>query len=218
LEADLLHVALDERRRIAQDLHDSLCQEISSVHFGLAGLASRLASSQAEEAAQARKLTIMLEQTLDHARQIAHGLSPIMEEGDDVVRALIRLARNTEELCGLKCHVQAGADFRSMDRDVGTQIYYITQEALNNILRHAKAGRIDILISSDEDEVVLKVSDDGCGFQSANHSAGRGLRFMRYRAAAVNGTLRLRNRPTGGTELECRIPAAAAEPGKNNSN
>ena len=212
LEADLLHVALDERRRIAQDLHDSLCQEISSVHFGLAGLASRLAGSRAEEAAQARKLTRMIEQTLDHARQIAHGLSPIMEEGDDVVRALIRLARNTEELCGLKCQVQVSADFKRMGRDVSTQIYYITQEALNNILRHAKAGRIDINISLDENDVVLKVSDDGCGFLSANNSAGRGLRFMRYRAAAVNGTIRLRNRPGGGAELECRIPAAAAAP------
>lgn len=211
LESDLLHVALDERHRIAQDLHDSLCQEISAVHFALAGLAHRLDSAQAEEASQARKLTLMLEQTLDHARQIAHGLSPIMEEGDDIVRALIRLARNTEELCGLKCRVQAGPDFKSMDRDVGSQIYYITQEALNNILRHAKASQIDIRITSDEEEIVLNVSDDGCGFQTAVDSDGRGLRFMRYRAAAVNGTLRLRNRPTGGTELECRIPTAAAE-------
>ena len=218
LESDLLHVALDERHRIAQDLHDSLCQEISAVHFALAGLAHRLNNAQADEASQARKLTLMLEQTLDHARQIAHGLSPIMEEGDDVVRALIRLARNTEELCGLKCRVQAASDFKSMERDVSSQIYYITQEALNNILRHAKASQIDIHIASNEEEIVLKVSDDGCGFQPTTNSDGLGLRFMRYRAAAVNGTLRVRNRPTGGTELECRIPTAAAAHSKPKPN
>lgn len=217
LEADLLHIALDERRRIARDLHDSLCQEISAVHFALAGLANRLDGAQADEASHARKLTLMLEQTLDHARQIAHGLSPVMEDGNDIVRALIRLARNTEELCGLKCRVQADAEFASMNHDVGTQIYYITQEALNNILRHARASRIDIEIASTADEIVLKVCDDGCGLAPAPSSDGRGLRFMRYRAAAVNGTLRLRNRPTGGTELTCRIPAVAVS-GRNESN
>lgn len=206
LENDLLHVALDERHRIARDLHDSLCQEISAVHFGLASLAQALEGTQTDEAAQTRKLAAVLEETLDHARQIAHGLSPVMAEGDDVVRALMRLARNTEDLCGLKCRVEARSDLRNVDRDVGSQIYYITQEALNNTLRHAKARQVCVEISSDEEEVVLRVTDDGSGFQPSAESDGRGLRFMRYRAAAVNGTLRLRNRPEGGTELLCCIP------------
>ncbi|MEZ5384460.1 MAG: PAS domain S-box protein [Prosthecobacter sp.] len=206
LENDLLHVALEERHRIARDLHDSLCQEISAVHFGLAGLAQTLECTQASEATHARKLAVMLEETLDHARKIAHGLSPVMAEGDDVVRALMRLARNTEELCGLKCRVEARSDLQNVDRDVGSQIYYITQEALSNTLRHAKARQITISISTNEDEVVLRVTDDGSGFQPSAESDGRGLRFMRYRAAAVNGTLRLRNRPEGGTELLCCIP------------
>ncbi len=213
LENDLLHVALDERHRIARDLHDSLCQEISAVHFGLAGLARGLEGTQADEASHTRKLAAMLEETLDHARQIAHGLSPVMAEGDDVVRALMRLARNTEDLCGLKCRVEARTDLRNVGRDVGSQIYYITQEALNNTLRHAKARRISIDISSNGEEVVLRVTDDGSGFKPSAESDGRGLRFMRYRAAAVNGTLRLRNRPEGGTELLCCIPVPGATPG-----
>lgn len=210
LESELLHVAVDERHHIAQDLHDGLCQEISAVHFALSGLAQRLAAKHSTEAPHARKLAQMIEETLDHGRQIAHGLSPVMEEGDDLVRALMRLMRNTEEICGLKCHVQAAAGFRGVNRDIGTQLYYIAQEALNNVLRHARAGRIDVELSSNAEEVVLRVKDDGCGLHSLAESTGRGVRFMRYRATAINGTLRLRNRPAGGTELECCVPAAAS--------
>lgn len=206
LETEVMHVAMDERRHIAQDLHDSLCQEISAVHFAVASLAQRLKTGQSGEAEITRKISLMLEETLDHARHIAHGLGPVMEEGDDLVRALQRLARTTEDLCKLPCGMQASGHFADVDRDAGTQLYYIAQEALNNVLRHANAGRMDIELSRVDNELVLRVTDDGGGCHPSGESSGRGLRFMRYRAASLNGTLRLRNRPAGGTELECRVP------------
>lgn len=209
LESELMRVAVDERRHIAQDLHDSLCQEISAVHFAVVALAQRLKAVQSGEAETTRKIGLMIEETLDHARHIAHGLGPVMEEGDDLVRALRRLARTTEELCKMPCGMQSHGQFSDVDRDVGTQLYYITQEALNNVLRHAHASRMDIELSREASEVLLRVSDNGGGFHPSGESTGRGLRFMRYRAAAVNGSLRLRNRPTGGTELECRVPVAS---------
>ncbi len=206
LEAEVMHVAMDERRHIAQDLHDSLCQEISAVHFAVAALAQRLKTGQSGEAEITRKISLMIEETLDHTRHIAQGLGPVMEEGDDLVRALRRLARTTEDLCKLPCSMQANGHFADVDRDVGTQLYYIAQEALNNVLRHAHASKMDIDLSRVENELVLRVADNGGGCHPSGESAGRGLRFMRYRAAALNGTLRLRKRPAGGTELECRVP------------
>lgn len=206
LETELMRVAVDERRHIAQDLHDSLCQEISAVHFAVVALAQRLKSGQSTEAETTRKIGLMVEETLDHARHIAHGLGPVMEEGDDLVRALRRLARTTEDLCKLPCSMQSNGQFSDVDRDVGTQLYFIAQEALNNALRHAHASRIDIELSREKNEVVLRVSDNGSGFHPSVESSGRGLRFMRYRAAGVSGSLRLRNRQAEGTELECRVP------------
>lgn len=208
LEADLLHVAADERRRIAQDLHDGLCQEISAVHFALAGLARQLDTNQAQEAAQARKLTQALEQTLDHTRKIAHGLAPIKDDEDDLVSALTRLARTTEELCGFKCRLRTDSGCHDLDRDVSNQVYRIAQEALNNIQRHAKASQVEIDLRATEVEIILRITDDGIGIQPLTGSNGNGLRFMRFRAAAINGSLHLRNRPAGGTEILCHIPAA----------
>lgn len=206
LETELMRVAVDERRHIAQDLHDSLCQEISAVHFAVAALAQRLKADHSGEAETTRKIGLMVEETLDHARHIAHGLGPVMEEGDDLVRALRRLARTTEDLCKLPCTFLPSGQFSDVDRDVGTQLYFITQEAINNVLRHAHASRISIDLSIERNEVVLRVSDNGSGFNPSAESSGRGLRFMRYRAAGVSGSLRLRNRQAGGTELECRVP------------
>jgi two-component system, LuxR family, sensor kinase FixL len=206
LETELMRVAVDERRHIAQDLHDSLCQEISAVHFGVAALAQRLKAGRSNEAETTRKIGLMIEETLDHARHIAHGLGPVMEEGDDLVRALRRLSRTTEDLCKIPCTMLSSGQLADVDRDVGTQLYFITQEALNNVLRHAHASRIDIELSCEAREVVLRVSDNGLGCHPCGESSGRGLRFMRYRAAGINGSLRLRNRQAGGTELECRVP------------
>lgn len=210
LEAELMRVAVDERRHIAQDLHDSLCQEISAVHFAVVALARRLAGAKSAEADTTRKIGHMIEETLDHARHIAHGLGPVMEEGDDLVRALRRLARTTEDLCKMPCSMHSNGHFADVDRDVGTQLYYITQEALNNVLRHAHASRMDIRLTREGGDVVLCIADDGRGCHPCGESSGRGLRFMRYRAAALNGSLRLRNRPSGGTELECRVPVEAS--------
>jgi PAS domain S-box-containing protein len=210
LEAELMRVAVDERRHIAQDLHDSLCQEISAVHFAVVALARRLAEAGSAEAGTTRKIGHMIEETLDHARHIAHGLGPVMEEGDDLVRALRRLARTTEDLCKMPCGIVSSGHFADVDRDVGTQLYYITQEALNNVLRHAQASRMDIRLTRDGGDVVLCITDNGRGCHPCGESSGRGLRFMRYRAAALNGSLRLRNRPSGGTELECRVPVEAS--------
>lgn len=212
LESELLQVAVDERQRIAQDLHDSLCQEISAMHFALADLARRLAAVASPEADFTRKIALMAEETLNHARQTAHGLGPLMSEGDDLLRALKRLARINEELCHIQCAVHAFGNFTRVERDVGTQLYHITQEALNNVLRHAKATRIDIEVSVSNEEVILRVTDNGRGVRPNGDPTGRGLRFMRYRASAMNGTLRLRNRPGGGTELECRVPLTHSEP------
>lgn len=206
LESELMRVAVDERRHIAQDLHDSLCQEISAVHFAVVALAQRLKTVHPSEAETTRKIGLMVEETLDHARHIAHGLGPVMEEGDDLVRALRRLARTTEDLCRLPCSMFSNGRLSDVNRDVGTQLYFITQEALNNVLRHARASRIDIELSRIGNEVMLRVSDNGIGFNPSGEASGRGLRFMRYRAAGVSGSLRLRNRQAGGTELECRVP------------
>lgn len=207
LEAELLRVATDERRRLAMDLHDSLCQQISAIHFSLSAVSNHLIASDHTLAASVKKITLMVSAALDDARQIAHGLSPVMQDGDDIVRAVRRLVRNIEDLCQTQCRMHATQVFDDLHPDVASQLYHIAQEALNNVLRHAGATRIEVTLARENHDVVLTVSDNGIGLSAlTNQDAGRGIRFMRYRAGTIHGSLTLVRKKEGGMAVVCRVP------------
>jgi two-component system sensor histidine kinase DegS len=207
LEAELLRVATDERRRLAMDLHDSLCQQISATHFSLSAVSKQLTESDHTLAASVKKITLMVSAALDDARQIAHGLSPVMQDGDDIVRAVRRLVRNIEDLCQTQCRMHATQVFDDLHPDVASQLYHIAQEALNNVLRHADATAIEVTLAREDHDVVLTVSDNGIGLSAlTNQDAGRGIRFMRYRAGTIHGSLKLVRKKEGGMAVVCRVP------------
>lgn len=211
LESELLRVATDERRRLAMDLHDSLCQQISAIHFSLATASNQLTTSEHTLAPMVKKITLMAAAALEDARQIAHGLSPVMQDGDDIVRAIRRLVRNIEDLCQVQCRLHAAQVFDDLHPDVASQLYHIAQEALNNVVRHAAATRIEVTLAKADHDVVLTISDNGVGLSAvSNHDAGRGIRFMRYRAGTVHGSLNLVRKKEGGMAVVCRVPYTTA--------
>lgn len=211
LESELLSVATDERRRISLDLHDSLCQQISAIHFSLANVSNQLTSAGHELGPAVKRISQLAAAALDDARQIAHGLSPVMQDGDDVVRSIRRLVRNIEDLCQTQCRMHAAEVFEDLHPDVASQLYHIAQEALNNVVRHASATRIEVTLRKDGPDVVLTIGDDGVGLASIQKDdSGRGLRFMRYRASTVHGSLKIVRKKEGGTAVICRVPFSPA--------
>ncbi len=205
LEAELLIVAGEERRRLAADLHDSLCQEMSAVHFGVASISRQLpAESPPKLRELANSVTTLAESTVNHARTIAHGLSPILTGDGALGYSLQLFAKGISDIHQVQCVFTGEHSDLPLDEDIATQFYHIAQEATSNALHHGKASAIQISMVHNANELVMTVRDNGCGFDPSTPPTGRGIRFMRYRAGVINATLKLKSRIGRGTEISCR--------------
>lgn len=210
LETELLKVAGEERRRLAADLHDSLCQEMSAVHFGISNIGRQLPKgSPAKLRALAATVTSLAEATVNHARTIAHGLSPMLKGDGALGYALQSLAKTVCDIHQVDCVFTGEHSDLPLDEDIATQFYHIAQEATNNALHHGRATVIRISMRRRPNELVMTVRDNGCGFVQTTSSTGRGIHFMRYRASLINASLKLVSKPGAGTEVTCRTTRMA---------
>jgi signal transduction histidine kinase len=119
---------------------------------------------------------------------------------------LRELADQASETPGVKCHFKSTRGIRLTDDAVALHLYRVTQEALNNALKHADAKNILIHLDRTETHVCVSVQDDGKGFSPHRRSKGLGLHIMRYRANALGGELKIEKRRNGGMDVTCKIP------------
>jgi len=201
LEKQILRITEQERARISQDLHDSLCQELTGTAFLLKSRAraiegqSRVAADSLVEAADTVNANAQM------ARELARGLHPIEIAASGLPSAL-------RELCSrmsgdVSCRCDCPRSLR-IDENIAVNLYRIAQEALTNALKHANASQITICLKRSNGAIVLTVNDDGQGKRRA--ARGLGTLMMEYRANAIGGTLRLESTESRGTNLTCRVP------------
>lgn len=206
----LLKAQEQERRRIAQELHDEPLQLL--VHLG-----RRLESLETERgvpAAIAAELRAAREQTTTIAnrlRMLVGGLRPPALEHFGLVAALRGFLVATEDETGIRTDFQVGGDETRLPPEVELGAFRITQEAVNNVIRHAHAKSLRVWLEFRKDAFALRVSDDGEGFDpalldQAPESARLGLLGMRERAEILGGRVQIRTGPTVGTTVEARIP------------
>ena len=189
---------LEERRRIARDLHDGLAQELAFMAAQGRALAEQPTGERAELVAGAAQ------RALDESRRAIAALTRPLDEPLEA-----SVAQCAEEVCGrfdaaLVLDVDAGL---SADGDTREALLRILREALSNALRHGAARRVTVRLRGPA-PLRLQVEDDGTGFDPATaSSAGRfGLVSMRERAESLGGTFAVGRRPTGGTTVEVRLP------------
>src|SRR5262249_33745349 len=150
----------------------------------------QLSQKGAAEARDAEQVANLVHESIWHARQLAHGLSPIRLEDGDLPSALRQLAERLNWAPSIKCEcrVENGAP---VDSHVALHLYRIAQEAVSNAVRHGKAQRIDIRLENSGNRLGLTVTDNGVGFPRSNGRSGLGLRLMSYRARAIEGHLEI---------------------------
>ena len=202
----------DERRRIARDLHDQLGQQLTALRLTLEMLKS--------QAVEGTALRVQVE-TLEHlALQLDEDvgfrvweLRPRVLEEHGLRAALTRYVRRWSEHFGIPARLHTG---RSTDEPLPsgfeTTFYRLAQEALNNVAKHARADRVDVVLERDAGRVSLIVEDDGVGFDpSTVEAAGRGLGLigMRERATLIGGHLEIESAQGCGTTIIVRAPAGA---------
>jgi signal transduction histidine kinase len=196
-----------QAKRISAALHDEAAQLLASVHLALADVASRLAPDRAQELQSARKLLDQIEQRL---RNLAHELRPPILDDLGLVPALEFLADGVSKRRGFPVTVQASIS-GDLPATVETTLYRITQEALTNIAKHAKATEARVSVQQDERQIVCSIRDDGVGLDATALTAGKssqglGLREIQERTAALGGRVRLGPNEARGTELTVEIP------------
>ena len=208
LEREVLEISGDEQRRIGQDLHDGLCQELTALSFALESLEQRLAAHSNKEAATVATLAELVTRTLGQARELSRGLNPISIHAGSLCLALQDLADRMSSVFAVRCEYDGSSELDFGHGDVATHLFRIAQEALTNAIRHGKAGRVRIDLRRVGGNVVLSVEDDGSGFKDvAPHHPGVGLQIMRYRSSIIGGAFDVQPSASGGTRLSCTLRA-----------
>jgi signal transduction histidine kinase len=203
--------AQEDRRRLAQDIHDSVTQSIFSLIFTTQ--AARTAAQRGAPAAIDETLgevEAIARQALKDLRLLLYQLrSPLLDHGG--LAAALRYRLDAVELrAGVSARLSAPADL-SVSPAAEEGAYRVAMEALNNSLKHARASEVSVDLRIDGPDLVMVVSDNGVGFDPATlrRNAGLGLLGMQERAARLGGSVSIRSAPQEGTTVTLRIDRAA---------
>jgi two-component system NarL family sensor kinase len=201
--------AVEERNRLAREIHDTLAQ-------GLAGISLKLETAEALMEAQADQQRIqrtisqalsLARANLEEARRSVLDLRPISLESHNLPNALKELRRSLPATPHLEIDIHVAGEYHQLPNRLETGLFRIAQEALTNIVRHAQAktARLELVYSTSQ--VVLIVEDDGQGFDPQNIPPGHfGLVGLNERVHMLGGNMKLESSPGSGTRLEVAIP------------
>ncbi|MCF7817072.1 MAG: sensor histidine kinase [Kiritimatiellales bacterium] len=194
-----------ERRRIGQDLHDSIGQTLTGISLLSRSLSNVLNRDGHGGSTDASQISELADEASNQIRQISRSLMPsdIVQRG--LCDALRELARITTASCNVVCEAFLDESLEFPDVAVETHLYRIAQESVNNAVRHAGASRIEIIVCEVDGLQQLEVVDNGRWKEPATNLAGIGLKTMEYRASAIGGLLHLGHGAQGGTRVTCRL-------------
>jgi signal transduction histidine kinase len=207
LEHELLEITERERRRIGLDLHDDLGQKLSGVALMIKGLELKLAKHGATEARDAAKIHDLVQQAMNHTRDVAQQLATFDMRELTLVDALRRLAEHAEKAFEISCRFKAEGRIPKLEANAVSQLCKIAQEAVTNAIKHGKAKKVGINLSNGSDRLILTVQNDGKPFPDlSSRSTGMGLRIMNYRASLIGASLEVKGTGGKGTRVTCSVP------------
>ncbi|MGA3951984.1 PAS domain-containing sensor histidine kinase [Ralstonia nicotianae] len=201
----------EERHRIARELHDDLGQRLSALKMDLSLLAADLQAGEGGEAliAQTEAMQRVIDETIAAVRQISADLRPPLLDELGLVPAIEWIAKNFRQRFGLIVNVHAQEI--PMQERAAISVFRIVQEALNNVVRHADATRVEIEFARLDDMLELSIQDNGRGWSGAPPAPGErkplGLLGIRERARLLGGQVTIAHTPDSGFRLSVRFPA-----------
>ena len=199
-----------ERRRIAKDLHDGIAQELVALKLGFTALHNKIAAAAPDQALRFGELTRQLDASCTELRNIAHVMLPPALEQHGLAPSLELLLRNTAQQAGIQAEFQPGALPARLDDKIEIGLYRITQELLNNTLKHARAAKVFLQLYQAGNNLILRLEDDGIGFdfEAAKHKGSMGILNILSRANTLGGVFFAEPRQPSGTSATVRVPLA----------
>jgi signal transduction histidine kinase len=206
LERELLEISEREKRRIGEDLHDMVCQELTATALFLKSSAKKLGPKNPDAVEVLEQSAETVNRNVVIARELAGGLQAIELKASGLKNALRDLTAQACQNTGIKCHFKCARGVRVPDDTAALHLYRVAQEAVTNAVKHSGAKNVLIHLDRNSKHVCVSVQDDGKGFTVRKRGKGLGLHMMRYRANALGGELKVERRRTGGMDITCVIP------------
>jgi signal transduction histidine kinase len=202
---------LQERERIAMDLHDGVIQSLYALGLNLAARERMLPAESEEARAAFRQAQEQLADVIQEARSFIVDLRLEHAPGHSLGEGLEELAGHLR-INGLMPELELADVQGLLPAETTPNVLYIAREAISNVLRHAKASEVMIRLARADDEVILTIRDNGLGFdpRKSGRRSGDGLRNIAERTAAVGGTLHIASQPGQGTTIELRCPISSS--------
>jgi PAS domain S-box-containing protein len=206
LEKEILEISDREQRRIGQDLHDGLCQQLAGIELMSQVLEQKLAPRSKSDAARVGEIAGHVRDAISQTRLLARGLSPVTLDSEGLMSALEELASNTGKMFKVSCRFECDPPVLVDDHAVATHLFRIAQEAVSNAVKHGKAAQITIQLAKERNRAVMTVTDNGAGFpEIVPRKKGMGLWIMQSRAGMIGGTLISANQSGGGARIICSV-------------
>ena len=207
LSEHLHRIKEEERDRIARDIHDVLGGTLVGIKIAVKLLGSKLAEDEPLQTS-VRFIEHMLDEAITTAGRVARELRPGILKEFGLAAAIESYAEDYTNISGMPCVVLCADHDIETDEDTALALFRTYQEALTNVSKHARASRVEVRLTQEYDEIVLEVSDDGCGLTAADlHKPGSfGLRGIRERLKVLGGGMELMAREPQGTIIMLRAP------------
>jgi PAS domain S-box-containing protein len=208
VERAALDASNREQEHLGYELHDGLGQQLTGLSLLLSALQRRITALVPDSAGEFEELAALLTQSIEDSRRLAVGLSPSAVDRAGLPGALAGLALLTKDFHCMDCQfkLDPAADV-VLEPAVATHLYRIAQEAVHNIVRHARAQQTIIELSFADSMLVLSISDDGVGISdTAARGGGLGLRSMDYRARRIGTTVQVERLQPRGTRVRVAYP------------
>lgn len=204
MEKEISAISDREQRRLGQDLHDGIGQQLTGIAFLIKGLAQKLKANQRPEADDAAKIADLVNESIGKTRNIARILNPIDLESGGLPSALRDLAASTQGLYGVRCEISKNVPLEFSDSSVPVHLFRIVQEAVDNAVKHGHPTRIQVEFEKSDQQFVMKIVDDGTGLpESLEKRRGMGISNMMYRAEAIGGSLSIERGKDKGVVVTC---------------
>jgi signal transduction histidine kinase len=205
---NLIESQEQERRRISRELHDDLGQELA---LAKAKLDELITESHPSAQPGLTDLSNQLASISTTAREISHGLYPSQLEYVGLSTAIKRLCDEIGRGKRFAIHLTVDR-LPQLPPSISLCLYRIVQEALHNVMKHSLANHVEVRLAADDRRVLLRIADDGVGFDPGHNTEGLGLPSMRERARSVGGTIEIASSPKTGTQIEVRVNLRQDDP------
>ncbi|TYB63206.1 sensor histidine kinase [Nonomuraea sp. PA05] len=196
---------LDERHRVAGEIHDTLAQDLVAL-IGQLTAADRATGEESRRRHLGRAAELA-RRGLSETRRSVRALRPEPLEDAELPDAIGHMARSWAEAAGVDLRFEVTGTPVALAADVEAALFRVAQEALANVAKHADATRTGLTLSYTDETILLDVRDDGAGFDPQRPSDGFGLDGMRQRVRGVGGTLEVESEPGRGTAVAAAVPA-----------